>query len=84
MITTIIETQPKDSGGSGGVGFGFGGFPKLAVPFWVLGLGFRVPIIRTIVFWGLYWGPLILGNYHLRFRGFRRLEVRVLGFRVRV
>ena len=24
-----------------------------------------VPIIRTIVFWGLYWGPLILGNYHL-------------------
>ena len=25
---------------------------------------FGVPIIRTIVFWGLYWGPLILGNYH--------------------
>ena len=24
-----------------------------------------VPIIRTIVFWGLYWGPLILGNYHI-------------------
>ena len=24
-----------------------------------------VPIIRTIVFWGLYWGPPILGNYHL-------------------
>ena len=23
-----------------------------------------VPIIRTIVFWGLHWGPLILGNYH--------------------
>ena len=22
-----------------------------------------VPIIRIIVFWGLYWGPLILGNY---------------------
>ena len=22
-----------------------------------------VPIIRTIVYWGLYWGPLILGNY---------------------
>ena len=21
-----------------------------------------VAIIRTIVFWGLYWGPLILGN----------------------
>ena len=24
----------------------------------------RVPIIRTIFCWGLYWGPLILGNYH--------------------
>ena len=23
-----------------------------------------VHIIRTIVYWGLYWGPLILGNYH--------------------
>ena len=22
-----------------------------------------VPIVRTIVFWGLYWGPLVLGNY---------------------
>ena len=22
-------------------------------------------IIRTIVYWGLYWGPLILGNYHI-------------------
>ena len=37
-----------------------GGFPKLGVPF----LG--VPIIRTIIFWGLYWGPLVLGNYQLR------------------
>ena len=37
----------------------FGGFPKLGVP--LLG----VPIVRTIIFWGLYWGPLILGNYHL-------------------
>ena len=25
----------------------------------------EVPIIRTIVFWSLYWGPLILGNYHV-------------------
>ena len=24
-----------------------------------------VPIIRIIVFWDLYWGPLILGNYHI-------------------
>ena len=34
-------------------------FPKIRDTF----LG--VPIIRTIVFWGLYSGPLILGNYHL-------------------
>ena len=33
-------------------------FPKIRGTF----LG--VPIIRNIVFWGLYWGPLILGNYH--------------------
>ena len=25
----------------------------------------EIPIIRTIVFWGLYWGPPILGNYHV-------------------
>ena len=37
----------------------YGGFPKLGVPF----LG--VPIIRIIVFWGLNWGPLILGKYHM-------------------
>ena len=24
-----------------------------------------VPIIRIIVFWGLYWGPLVLGNYQI-------------------
>ena len=35
------------------------GFPKIRCT--LLG----VPIIRTIVFWGLYWGPLILGNYHM-------------------
>ena len=34
-------------------------FPKIKGTF----LG--VPIIRTIVFWGLYWGPFILGNYHI-------------------
>ena len=31
-------------------------FPKIR------GTSLGVPIIRTIVFWGLYWGPLILGN----------------------
>ena len=34
-------------------------FPKIR------GTLLGVPIIRTIVFWGLYWGPLILGNYHI-------------------
>ena len=37
----------------------YGGFLKLGVPFW------GSPRIRTIVFWGLYWGPLISGNYHI-------------------
>ena len=23
--------------------------------------------MRIIIFWGLYWGPLILGNYHMSF-----------------
>ena len=36
------------------------GFPK------VRGTFLGVPIIRTIMFWGLYWGPLIVGNYHIR------------------
>ena len=36
------------------------GFPKIRGTF----LG--VPIIRAIVFWGLYRGPLVLGNYHIR------------------
>ena len=35
------------------------GFPKIR------GIFLGVPIIRTIVFWGLYWGPPILGNYHI-------------------
>ena len=35
------------------------GFPKIRGTF----LG--VPITRTIVFWGLYWGTLILGNDHM-------------------
>ena len=26
-----------------------------------------VPIIRTIIFLGLYWGRLILGNYHMHY-----------------
>ena len=29
-----------------------------------MGTLLRVPIIRTIVYWGSYWGPPPLGNYH--------------------
>ena len=36
-----------------------GGFPKLGVPFG------GVPIIRTIVYWDLYWGPPIFGKLPL-------------------
>ena len=35
------------------------GFPKIRDTF----LG--IPIIRTVVFWGLYWGSPIYGNYHV-------------------
>ena len=35
------------------------GFPK------IMGTSLGVPIIRIIVYWALFWGPLILGNYHL-------------------
>ena len=35
------------------------GFPKIT------GAILGVPIIRAIVYWGLYWGPLILGNYYV-------------------
>ena len=42
------------------------GFPKIR------GTILGVPIIRTKLFLGLYWGPLILGNYHLEVEGLRR------------
>ena len=32
-----------------------------------MGTFLGVPIIMTIVFWGLYWGSPILGNYHMSF-----------------
>ena len=35
-------------------------FPKIR------GTLLGVPIIRIIVFWGLYLGPLILGNYQIK------------------
>ena len=46
----------------------------------ISGLGFRVcrgtilrvPVIRTIIFWSLSLGPLILGNYDVCCRATRR------------
>ena len=35
------------------------GFPKIR------GANLGAPILRSIVFWGLYRGPPILGNYYL-------------------
>ena len=39
--------------------WGHMGFPKMR------GTILEIPIIRIIVFGCLYWGPLILGNYHM-------------------
>ena len=52
---TIIENQSEKEIGGGVIWV----FPKIRGTF----LG--VPIIRTIAFWGLYWGPPTLGNYHI-------------------
>ena len=38
---------------------GIWGFPKIKGTF----LG--VPIMRIIIYWGVYGGPPILGNYHI-------------------
>ena len=32
-----------------------------------MGTFWGVSIIRIIVYWALYWGPLILRNYHFGF-----------------
>ena len=37
----------------------------MGVPPKIRGTLLGVPITRTIVFGGLYWGPLILGNYQM-------------------
>ena len=58
-------------------------FPK------IMGTLLGVPIIRTIVSWGLYWGPLILETtvsthigYRLEGPGFRVQGLGSVGFRV--
>ena len=50
-----------------------GSFPKQGVSIWgfpkIRCIFLEVPIIRTVLFWGLYWGTLILGNYHINLIG---------------
>ena len=43
------------------------GFPKIRGTF----LGVPIIRIRIIVYWGLYWGPLILGNYQMARRVYK-------------
>ena len=52
------------------VSCGIWGFPKIR------GTILGVPIRRTIVYWGLYWGPPISGNYHME-NGRGNLDCRV-------
>ena len=52
LILGVVEEQDARLQGS------IQGFPKIRDTF------LAVPIIRTIIYWGLYWGTLILGNYH--------------------
>ena len=44
----------------------YGGFPILGVPF-------GGPYNQDYKFWVLYWGPPILGNYHIPKRFFTRM-----------
>ena len=56
------------------------GFPKIR------GTILGVPIIRILVYYGLYWGPFILGNYQVegttRLPGKAKRTLRIAGFRV--
>ena len=58
----IVPRDPSKAGQSRSLQIRehLGGIPKIRGAF----LG--VPIVRIIVFWGLYRGPPILGNYHVR------------------
>ena len=54
---------------------GIWGFPKLGGEGRGGGYHIGVPIIRTIIYLGLFWGPHILGNYHITFCYLRLLKV---------
>ena len=48
-------------------------FPKIR------GTILGVPTKRTVVFWGLYWGSLVLGNYHV-FRNYLLISAVIILF----
>ena len=50
------------------------GFPKIR------GTILGVPIIRIIVYWGLYRGPLIMGNYHIGPQSLQKTKKTTLGY----
>ena len=56
VIAQVGESEDEAVLGAGSIRIVWG-FPKIR------GTVLGVPIIRTIVLWSLYWGPLILGNY---------------------
>ena len=53
-------------------------FPKIR------GAILGVPIIRIIVYWGPYWGPPILGNYHLGITTLRVQGLKEWGLRAQM
>ena len=54
------EMEGVDCRSKGSRGHTHVNLPKLGIPF------FGVPIIRSIIFGGPYWGLLVLGNYRVQ------------------
>ena len=47
-----------------------------------MGTVLGIPILGTLVLWGLYWGSPILGNYHIENTGQKvRCHKKRLGYR---
>ena len=59
VIQVLVAVMPYHSEMTCSPGKSKWVFPKIG------GTILGVPIIRTIVVWGLYWGPPILGNYQI-------------------
>ena len=88
--TTVTLLKLFEVWGCGFKGLGFKGFGfKVAKAIWgfpkIRGTILGVPIIRIIIYWGLYWGPSIFYFGKLPFGawglGFKGLGFKGLGFR---